>query len=89
MANTSSAKKAARVAVTKRERNISRRSRVRTFLGKVEDAIATGKHDAALAALRTAESEIKTAVSKGVYKLETASRKISRLNARVKKLKAA
>lgn len=88
MANTSSAKKKIRVIETKTAANKSRRTRVRTFLKKVEAAVVGGDHGKAMEALRKAEQEMMHAVSKGVFKLETAARKISRLNSRVKKLAA-
>jgi len=88
MANTSSAKKKIRVIAAKTEVNKSRRTRVRTFIKKVDTAVATGDHAKSLEALRKAEKEMMHAVSKGIYKLNTASRKISRLNTKVKGLAA-
>jgi small subunit ribosomal protein S20 len=84
MANTSSAKKMARKIEARTELNRSRRSRVRTFLRKVEEAIASGDQSAAKAALAAAEPELMRAASKGVVHKNTASRKVSRLAARVK-----
>ena len=84
MANTSSAKKNVRKMARKTAVNKSRRSGVRSFLRKVEDAIASGDQAAANAALKKAEPALMRAVSKGVYHKNTASRKISRLNKRVK-----
>lgn len=84
MANTSSAKKMARKIEARTELNRSRRSRVRTFLRKVEEAIASGDQGAAKAALAAAEPELMRAASKGVVHKNTASRKVSRLAARVK-----
>ena len=89
MANTKSAKIADRKAKKRTEINKSRTSRIKTFIRKVDEAVAAGKYDDALKALRTAESEIMRGVTKRVIKLNTASRKVSRLNAQVKKLKAA
>ncbi|WP_185983968.1 30S ribosomal protein S20 [Aureimonas mangrovi] len=89
MANTPSAKKAARKIERRTEINRNRRSRVRTFLRKVEEAILTGDKDAAQAALKAAEPEMMRAASKGVYHKNTASRKISRLAHRVKAVGAA
>ena len=66
MANTSSAKKAARKISTRTEVNRNRRGRVRTFLRKVEEALAAGDRAAAVAALKAAEPEIMRAASKGV-----------------------
>jgi small subunit ribosomal protein S20 len=88
MANTPSAKKAARKIIRRTEVNGARRSRVRTFLRKVEEALATGKADEARAALLAAEPEIMRAAQKGVLHKNTASRKVSRLAARVKALSA-
>lgn len=88
MANTPSAKKAARKIARRTEVNRSRRSRVRTFLRKLEDALATGDATQANAAFQAAEPEIMRAVTKGVLHKNTASRKVSRLAARVRKLSA-
>ena len=89
MANTSSAKKMVRKIARRTEVNKSRRSRVRTYVRRVEEAITAGDHDAARTALRTAESEMFRAVSKGVIDKNTASRKVSRLSSRVKALASA
>jgi small subunit ribosomal protein S20 len=88
MANTPSAKKAARKIARRTAINKSRRSRVRTFVRKVEEALASG--DAAVAALafKAAQPELARAASKGVMHANTASRKISRLAQRVKALSA-
>jgi small subunit ribosomal protein S20 len=86
MANTPSAKKATRKIEARTAINKSRRSRIRTFIRKVEEAIASGDHKAASEALRTAEPEIARAASKGIVQANTASRKVSRLNHRVKAL---
>lgn len=86
MANTSSAKKNVRKMERKTAVNMARRSRVRTFLRRVEDAIAAGDKTAATDALKAAEPEMMRAVTKGVYHKNTASRKISRLSARCKSL---
>ena len=84
MANTPSAKKAARKIARRTAVNKSRRSRVRTYLRKVEEAIASGDQTAAAAALKDAQPELQRAASKGVVHRNTASRKISRLAHRVK-----
>ncbi|MDO5642351.1 MAG: 30S ribosomal protein S20 [Paracoccus sp. (in: a-proteobacteria)] len=84
MANTPQSKKRARQIERRTEVNKARRSRIRTFLRKVEEAIASGDADAAQAALRAAQPELMRGVTKGVYHKNTASRKISRLAARVK-----
>lgn len=88
MANTPSAKKAARKIARRTEINRNRRSRMRTFLRKVEEAIASGDQAAAAEALRAAEPVIMRAAQKGVVHKNTASRKVSRLVARVKSLGA-
>jgi small subunit ribosomal protein S20 len=88
MANTSSAKKAARKIGGRTEINRNRRGRLRTFVRKVEEALASGDQGAATAALKAAEPEIMRAASKGVVHKNTASRKVSRLAQRVKSLGA-
>ncbi len=88
MANTTSAKKATRKIARRTEINKSRRSRVRTHLRKVEEAIASGDKSAAEAALRAAQPELMRAATKGVYHRNTASRKVSRLANRVKSIGA-
>ncbi len=88
MANTTSAKKATRKIAARTDVNKSRRSRMRTFIRKVEEAISGGKHDEAMAALRAAEPEIARSAHKGIVHANVAARKMSRLNARVKALKA-
>ncbi|WP_196260375.1 30S ribosomal protein S20 [Pelagibacterium limicola] len=84
MANTPSAKKATRKIEARTAINTARRSRVRTFLRKVEEAIAAGKKDEAVAALKVAESELQRAAGKGVFHKNLADRKVSRLAKRVK-----
>jgi small subunit ribosomal protein S20 len=84
MANTTSAKKAARKIARRAEINGKRITRVRTFVRKVDEAIASGNKDAAAAALKAAEPELMRAASKGVIAKKTAARKVSRLSARVK-----
>jgi len=86
MANTSSAKKNVRKMARKTEVNRARRSQVRSTLRKVEDAITAGDKDAANTALKQAEPAMMRAVSRGVFHKNTASRKISRLNKRVKSI---
>ncbi len=86
MANTPQAKKRARQNEKRFAINKARRSRIRTYLRKVEEAIASGDKEAATAALRAAQPELMRGVTKGVYHKNTASRKISRLAARVKAL---
>lgn len=89
MANTPQSKKRARQTLRRTEVNKARRSRIRTYLRKVEEAIATGKADVASEALKSAQPELMRGVTKGVYHKNTASRKMSRLSARVKALSAA
>jgi small subunit ribosomal protein S20 len=84
MANTSSAKKRVRRDTRKTAANISRRSRIRTYIKKVEAAIEGGDKDAADAALREAQPELMRGVTRGIFKKNTASRKISRLSQRIK-----
>ncbi|ABF65763.1 30S ribosomal protein S20 [Ruegeria sp. TM1040] len=86
MANSPQAKKRARQNEKRFAINKARRSRIRTFLRKVEEAIASGDKEAATAALRAAQPELMRGVTRGVYHKNTASRKISRLAARVKAL---
>ena len=86
MANTRSAKKMVRKIERRTEVNKSRRSRVRTFVRKVEEAIASGDKTAAQEALRTAQPELMRAVTKGVMHKNTSARKVSRLAARVKSM---
>ncbi len=84
MANSPQAKKRARQAEARFAVNKARRSRIRTYLRKVEEAIASGDKDAAGAALRAAQPELMRGVSKGVFHKNTASRKMARLSSRVK-----
>jgi small subunit ribosomal protein S20 len=86
MANTSSAKKATRKIARRTVINQARRSRMRTFVRNVEEAITAGDKTAALAALRAAEPEIMRAAQKGVVAKNSASRKVSRLTHRIAKL---
>jgi small subunit ribosomal protein S20 len=88
MANTSSARKATRKIARRTEINKARRSQLRSFVRKVEEAIATGDRDKALAALKVAEPVIMRSAQKGVLHRNAASRKVSRLNHRVAKLTA-
>ena len=88
MANTSSAKKAARQMVRRTEINKSRRSKLKSSVRKVEEAIATGSKVDALAALKVAEPVLISTAQKGILHKKTASRKVSRLTARVNALLA-
>lgn len=86
MANTSSARKAARQILRRTEVNKARRSRLRTAVVKIEEAIASGDKTKAAQALKEAEPVIMRAVQRGVVHKNTASRKVSRLTHRVAKL---
>ncbi len=86
MANTPQSKKRARQNETRFQINKARRSRIRTFLRKVEEAIASGDKDEAAKALQAAQPELMRGVTKGVFHKNTASRKMSRLASRVKSL---
>jgi len=84
MANTKSAKKMVRKIATRTEGNKARRSRMRSYGRKVEEAIEAGDKSAAADALKAAQPEIMRAAGKGVVHKNTSSRKISRLSSRVK-----
>ena len=86
MANTTQSKKRARQNEKRYALNKARRSRIRTYLRKVEEALASGDRDAAAAALRAAQPELMRGVTKGVFHKNTAARKMSRLASRVKAL---
>ena len=86
MANTASARKRIRQNVVRAARNQARKSRIRTFVKKVETAIASGDAAAAADALRAAQPEMQRGVTKGVSHLNTVARKISRLASKVKAL---
>ncbi|MCT4557784.1 MAG: 30S ribosomal protein S20 [Pelagimonas sp.] len=86
MANSPQAKKRARQNEKRLSVNKARRSRIRTYLRKVEEAIASGDQAAAAAALKVAQPELMRGVTKGVFHKNTAARKMSRLAARVKAL---
>ena len=88
MANTAQSKKRARQSEARQDVNKARRSRIRTFLRKVEEALASGNADAAATALASAQPELMRGVTKGVLHKNTASRKMSRLTSRVKALAA-
>lgn len=84
MANSPQSKKRARQNEKRFAVNKARRSRIRTYLRKVEEAIESGVKEDAIAALKAAQPELMRGVTKGVYHKNTASRKMSRLAARVK-----
>jgi small subunit ribosomal protein S20 len=89
MANTASARKRIRQTVVRTARNAARKSRMRTFVKKVETAIASGDKTGAVAALRAAQPEMQRASGKGVVHANTVARKLSRLSARIKALASA
>ena len=86
MANHKSAEKRFRQTVRRTEVNRARVSRIRTFTKKVESAIESGDKTAAAAAFKEAQPELMRGVTKGVVHLNTISRKLSRLSARIKSL---
>lgn len=88
MANTTSAQKMVRKIASRTAVNKSRRSRVRTYVRKLEAAVQAGDAGAAQAAFKTVESEMMRAVSKGVIHKNTAARKVSRLSKQVRTLSA-
>ena len=89
MANTASARKRIRQTEKRTERNAARKSRMRTFVKKVEAAISGGDKAQAAEALRVAQPEMQRAAGKGVIHANTVSRKLSRLSARIKGLATA
>ncbi len=89
MANTPQSKKRARQTERRTAVNKARRSRIRTYLRKVEEAIASGNAETAVAALREAQPELARGVTKGVLHKNTVARKMSRLSSRIKALSAA
>lgn len=86
MANTPQAKKRARQNEKRFQVNKARRSRIRTFMRRVEEAIESGDKDAAGAALKALQPELMRGVTKGIFHKNTVSRKMSRLSARVKSI---
>jgi small subunit ribosomal protein S20 len=86
MANTASARKRIRQTIRRTARNHARKSRMRTFIRKVEAAIAGGDKESATAALRAAQPEVQRAAGKGVVHRNTVARKLSRLSHRIKML---
>lgn len=88
MANTSSAKKATRKIAARTEVNKARRSRMRSYVRKFEEAVASGDKTAAVEAFKVVEPEIMRAATKGIVHKNTASRKVSRLAARLKLISA-
>jgi small subunit ribosomal protein S20 len=88
MAHHKSAQKRIRRNARRYAINHARKSRIRTFIKKVEKAVASGDRDAAQAAFKVAQPEMMRGVTKGVFHKNTMSRKVSRLNARIKTLAA-
>ena len=88
MANTASARKRIRQTKLRTARNHARKARMRTFIKKVETAIASGNKTEAEATLRVAQPEMQRAAGKGVIHRNTVARKLSRLSARIKVLPA-
>lgn len=86
MANHQSAKKRIRQTVGRTENNRARRGRIRTYVRKVEEAIASGDKASAEAAMQSAMPELHRGVLRGVMHKNTAARKISRLTKRIKTL---
>ena len=86
MANTISAKKRVRQTIRRTEQNRERRSRFRNAIKKVEEAVLSSNKEAAQIAFKKAEPEIMRGVTKGILPKNTASRRISRLSARIKAL---
>jgi small subunit ribosomal protein S20 len=84
MANSPQAKKRARQNEARFQVNKARRSRIRTYLRKAEEAIASGDKDSAKAAVQALQPELMRGVTKGVFHKNTAARKMSRLVSRVK-----
>jgi small subunit ribosomal protein S20 len=88
MANNSSARKRIRQTEKRTVRNKARKSRVRSFLRKVEEAVKSGDKAAAQEAFRAAQPEMQRAATKGVLRANTVARRLSRLSARVKSVGA-
>lgn len=88
MPNIQSAKKRLRQNEKRREINRTRNSRIRTYVRKVEEAIESGDHGAAEAALREAQPEVMRGANRGLMHRNTAARKISRLARRIAALKS-
>jgi small subunit ribosomal protein S20 len=86
MANTKSAQKALRVSAKKNKTNTARKSRIRTFIKKVNEAIIAKDEPKAREAFKNLEPELMKGVTKKIFKLNTASRKLSRLSASIRKI---
>ncbi len=88
MANTKAAQKALRASAAKKENNNARKNRIRSFIRKVDDAIKAGDQPKAREAFKALEPEIMRGVTKKVYKLNTAARKLTRMSAAIRKIEA-
>jgi len=88
MANTKSAKKALRASAAKNVVNSARKNRIRSFIRKVDDAIKASDEKKAREAFKALEPEIMRGVTKKVFKLNTAARKLTRLSSAIRKIKA-
>lgn len=88
MANSPQAKKRARTSERRAVINKNRRTRIKTFIRRVEEAITGGDQSKAADALKSAQPEIMRGVTKGIWHKSTASRKVSRLSKRVKAMAA-
>ena len=88
MANTPSAKKAIRRDARRTAVNKSRRSTIKTYVRKLEEAIVSGDKDAAVAALKIVEPQLVRGAQKGIFHKNTAARRVSRLTKRVHALSA-
>jgi small subunit ribosomal protein S20 len=89
MANTTAAKKAYRSSERKKLVNNSNKSRIRTFIRKVDDAIKAGEETKAQEAFKNLEPEMMKGVKKNLFHINTAARKLSRLYSAIKKIKKA
>jgi len=87
MANTSAAKKALRSSAAKNLVNSARKSRIRSFIKKVDDSIKAGDEKKAREAFKALEPELMSGVSKKVFKLNNAARKLSRISSAIRKIK--
>jgi small subunit ribosomal protein S20 len=86
MANTTSAQKALRSSAAKKEANNARKNRIRSFIRKVDDAIKSNDEPKAREAFKALEPEIMRGVTKKVYKLNTAARKLTRIASAIRKI---
>jgi small subunit ribosomal protein S20 len=87
MANHASARKRIRTNARRKDINIARRSRIRTFTKKIELALAAGDAVKAQEAFQAAQPEMQRGAARGIINIKTVSRKLSRLSARIKAIK--